>query len=76
MLDVPEGEAAYTLKEFAKQAEVEIVFNPQSVYGVRTNSVVGGYDPYSALRIMLSETNLIVDYDEETGAYGIMRNDI
>ena len=75
-LNIPEGEAAYTLKEFANQAEVEIMFNPQIVYGVRTNAVNGKYYPHLALRIMLSETSLTVNYDKETGAYGIMRNDL
>ncbi len=59
-------EAAYTLKEFANQAEVEIMFNPQIVYGVRTNAVNGKYYPHLALRIMLSETSLTVNYDKET----------
>ena len=76
VLNIPEGEAAYTLKEFAKQAEVEIMFNPQSVYGVKTNAVIGKYYPHSALRIMLADTNLTIDYDEGNGAYGIMRNEL
>ena len=76
VLNIQEGEATYTLKEFAKQAEVEIMFNPQSVYGVKTNAVVGNYYPHSALRIMLAETSLTIDYDEETGTYGIMHNEL
>ena len=76
VLNIPEGEANYTLKEFAKQAEVEIMFNPQSVYGVKTNAVIGKYYPHSALRIMLADTNLTIDYDEGNGAYGIMRNEL
>lgn len=75
VLNVPEGQATRTLMEFAKQAEVEIMFNPQSVDGVKTNAVVGEYNPYSALRIMLEGTALAVDFDEETGAYGVMRNE-
>ena len=76
ILNIPEGEATYTLKEFANQAEVEIMYNPQSVQGVKTNSVVGEYYPQSALRIMLEDTVLTIDYDEETGAYGVMRNEL
>ena len=75
-LNIPEGDAAYTLKEFARQAEVEIIYNPQSVYGVKTNTVIGKYYPQSALRVMLSGTILTIDYDEETGAYGVMRNEL
>ena len=73
LLNIPEGAATHTLKEFAKQAEVEIMFNPQSVDGVKTNAVVGEYIPHSALRIMLEGTDLTMDYDEATGAYGVMR---
>ena len=76
VLNIPEGEATHTLMEFAKQAEVEIMFNPQSVSGVKTNAVVGEYNPHSALRIMLEGTVLTIDYDEETGAYGVMRNEL
>lgn len=52
------------------------MFNPQSVDGVKTNTVVGEFYPHSALRIMLEGTALIIDYDEETGAYGVMRNEL
>ena len=76
VLNIREGEATHTLKEFAKQAEVEILFNPQAVYGVKTNAVVGEYYPHSALRIMLADTILKIDYDEETGAYGVMRDEL
>ena len=72
-LDIPAGFATQTLKEFARQAKVEIIFDPQSVYGVRTHSVNGDYDPQSALRIMLEDTPLSVDFDDESGAYAIIR---
>ena len=39
-LNVDAGYASYTLKEFAKQAGVEIIFDPQSVYGVKLMIVV------------------------------------
>lgn len=55
---------------------MEILFNPQAVYGVKTNAVVGEYYPHSALRIMLADTILKIDYDEETGAYGVMRDEL
>ncbi len=76
VLNIPGGEASHTLKEFAKQAEVEIMFNPNTVYGVRTNTVIGEYYPQSALRIMLKNTVLTIDFDEETGAYGVMRDEL
>ena len=72
-LNIPEGFATNTLKEFARQANVEIIFDPQSVHGVKTNAVNGDHDPQSALRIMLKDTPLTVDFDTETGAYAIIR---
>ena len=72
-LNIPEGFATITLKEFARQAEVEIIFDAQSVYGVQTNAVNGNHDPQSALRIMLKDTPLRVDFDDESGAYAVIR---
>lgn len=72
-LDIPAGFATATLKEFARQADVEIIFDSRSVYGVKTHAVSGNLNPQSALRIMLKNTPLVVDYDEETGAYAIVR---
>ena len=75
-LDIPEGFASHTLKEFAKQANVEIVFNPPSVSEVRTNPVVGKMTPRAALELMLSGTPLVFERDPETGAYAVTSNRI
>lgn len=72
-LNISAGLATHTLKEFARQARVEIIFDPQSVSGIRTKEIRGDYDPQSALRIMLEGTPLSVDFDDETGAYAIIR---
>lgn len=72
-LNIPSGFATSTLKEFARQAKVEIIFDPQSVYGVKTNEVHGEHDPESALRVMLKGTPLSVDFDQATGAYAVIR---
>ncbi len=72
-IDISEGFAAATLKEFARQTEVEIVFDLRSVYGVKTNAVNGEYDPDSALRMMLDGTPLGVDFENESGAYAVFR---
>jgi hypothetical protein len=73
LLDIPEGFATDTLKEFAKQAEVEIIFDPQTVYGVKTHAVNGEHDPRFALQIMLKDTPLNVDFDDVSGAYAVIR---
>ena len=75
-LDIPEGFATHTLKTFARQTNVEILFDLQSVYGVKTNAVKGEYDPGSALRMMLEDTPLGVDFENETGAYAVFRKEL
>ncbi len=70
-LNIPEGLASHTLKEFAKQANVEIVFNTPSVTDIRTNAVTGKMVPQAALELMLSGTSLIYGRDPETGAYAV-----
>ncbi len=75
MLDIPEGNAAKTLKEFARQSEVEILYDLQGVSGVSTNAVSGRYEPEVALRIMIDDTPLGLDYERETGAYAVFRKD-
>lgn len=74
-IDIPEGFATTTLKEFAHQTNVEILFDRQSVYGVTTNPVKGKYDPPAALRIMLEDTPLALDIENESGAYAVFRKD-
>jgi hypothetical protein len=75
-LDIPEGYATTTLKEFARQSNVELIFDRQSVYGVKTNAVQGKYDPGSALRMMLKDTPLEVDLEKESGAYAVFRKQL
>lgn len=75
-LDIPEGQATSTLKEFARQTDVEILFDLQIVYGVKTNAVKGKYEPDSALRMMLQDTPLGVDFENESGAYAVFRKEI
>jgi hypothetical protein len=75
-LDIPEGLARNTLKEFARQTNAEILFDLQNVYGVRTKAVKGEYEPGSALRLMLEDTPLGVDFENETGAYAVFRKEL
>lgn len=69
--DIPQGRATQTLRVFAKQANVEILFDLSSVEGVETNPVKGLIEPGAALRMMLEGTPLGVDYEHETGAYAV-----
>ncbi len=75
-LNIPEGSAENTLREFAHQTNVEILYDRQSVYGEKTNPVKGKYDPAAALGIMLEDTPLGVDIESETGAYAVFRKEL
>jgi len=75
-LDIPEGSASATLKEFARQAEVEILFDLQIVYGVKTKAVQGEYQRDIALRMMLEDTPLDANFEKDSGAYAVFRKEI
>lgn len=69
--DIPSGRAANSLKLFAKQANVEIIFNSPSVDGIVTGAVYGRMTPRAALVKMLDDTDLSFEEDTETGAYAV-----
>jgi iron complex outermembrane recepter protein len=71
--DVPAGDAAQTLKQFATQAGREIVFAPGTVGGVQTNAVRGSLVPQDALDQMLARTGLAASQDTKTGAFAVRR---
>ncbi|MDO8543068.1 MAG: hypothetical protein Q7S40_21695 [Opitutaceae bacterium] len=71
--DLPAGDAAQTLKQFALQARGEILFPAESVAGVLTRPVAGSYSPREAVDRMLAGTPLIVVEDARTGAFMITR---
>jgi hypothetical protein len=70
--DISGGSADMTLKEFAKQADVEVVFDPRSVKAIITNPVSGEFSPREALELMLEGTDLRVQKDSTTGAIAII----
>ncbi len=71
--DIPAGDAAQTLKQFAAQAGREIVFAPAAVAGVKTPAVNGRLTPNAALDLLLSDTGLIAREDEKTGAFSVRK---
>ncbi|MCH6257544.1 TonB-dependent receptor [Puniceicoccaceae bacterium K14] len=73
LFDLEAGQAAKTLKHFAKQADVAIVFDSRSAKDVRTESVAGFMTPREALSRMLVKTYLVFDQDDETGAFAVNR---
>ncbi len=71
--DVPAGDAAQTLKQFAAQAGREIVFSPAAVAGVRTPAVQGDLTTTQALDAMLSGSDLSATVDAKTGAIAVRK---
>jgi outer membrane receptor protein involved in Fe transport len=55
---VPAGDAARTLNEFSRQANLQLLFDYNVVQGRLTQAVEGWYEPRDALRRMLGETGL------------------
>lgn len=71
--DLPAGDAAQTLKQFAQQAKREILFPVQPVGGVRTNAVTGELTVGEALDRLLAGTELSAVEDAKTGAIVVKR---
>ena len=71
--DVPAGEAAETLKQFAAQAGREIMFPAEPVAGVRTRAVAGSFTAPAALDRMIAGTGLVIVEDPHTGALMVTR---
>ena len=76
IFDLDEGDAKLTLKQFAKQAQIGILFNPPSISGVQTNEVVGKFTTRVALGRMLENTPLVFKEDLETGAFAVTRSEV
>lgn len=74
--DLDAGDATQTLKEFAKQSRLSIVFDPQGVKGVQTQEVVGMLLAKDALERMLESTSLVFNEDLETGAFAVTRSEV
>jgi len=65
------GEAITTLREFARQADTEIIYSSAQVSGIKTPAVSGEFLPRAALDRLLEGSGLIVILDEKSGAFVI-----
>src|SRR5689334_21744808 len=72
--DVPAGDAANALKQFAQQAGQQVVFPAQDVKGVKTAAVKGDYTFKQALDAMLVGTGLVAAFDEKSGTFAVSRD--
>jgi iron complex outermembrane recepter protein len=71
--DIPPGDARPMLKQFASQANKEILFDVENVSGIKTRAVRGTMTPQQALDQMLADTGLVAGKDVKTGAFAIRR---
>lgn len=71
--DLPSGDAAATLTQFAGASGQQIIFMMDKVKGERTNAVAGHYAAREALDRMLAGTALTAARDPATGAFVVSR---
>jgi outer membrane receptor protein involved in Fe transport len=67
--NLPSGDAATTLNQFAGASGQQIIFMMEKVKGERTNAVAGDYAAREALDRMLAGTGLSAARDPATGAF-------
>jgi TonB-dependent receptor len=68
---IPAGEANATLKVFAKQSKVELLYSTSDIAGVMTNAVDGSLTSHEALSLMLKGTDLEAADVTRSGAIAI-----
>ncbi len=71
--DVPAGPARETLKQFAAQAQREILFAADAVGDVRTAEVRGQHSVRAALRLLFAGTPLVATEEGPSGALMVRR---
>lgn len=62
-LDLPAGELGAALKALASQLDVELVYQPEAIRGVRTEGVKGSYSAEQAVELLLKGTSLELRMD-------------
>lgn len=71
--DISAGDAFTTLRLFSVQSGEQLIYQADSIDGVRTDAVRGQYTSREALGRMLVRTALAVTQDAQTGALAITR---
>ncbi len=69
--DIPAGDAASALRQFAAQSGEQLLFSPDDVGGIETFAVRGDFPSLGALAVMLARTPLQARQDELTKAISI-----
>lgn len=71
--DISAGDALTTLRQFAVQSGEQLIYQADTLEGVRTDAVQGRYTAREALGRMLVRTTLAVTQDATTGTLAITR---
>ena len=72
--DLPGDTAAKTLRQFANQSGLDVVFATEATANVQTNPVKGNFAPREAINRLLAGTGLIAEQNPRTGALTILRS--
>ena len=71
---VEEGEAIKTLREAARQANVEFILPAEMVRGIETRAIEGKFTPLNAFNRMLDGTPFVAFRHRKSGIYGIRKH--
>jgi hypothetical protein len=71
---VEEGLAVNTLREAARQADVEFIFSSDLVGGLKTPALKGKYRPSEAFELMLADSPFRVVQHRDSGVYSIQKS--
>lgn len=72
--NIPAEAAEKSLKQFASQSGVEVLFSTQAADGIRTNAIRGEFVPTDAVRKILAGTPLYLVSDDKNGVLRIVRS--
>lgn len=70
--DLPAAPAVKTLRQFADQSGVDVVFSTEATARVQTNAVRGSFEPAEAINLLLKGTGLIAERNVRTGAFTVL----
>ncbi len=71
--NLPTGDAAVALRQFAETSGKEVLFAAETVRGVRTPALRGDFTPQEAMAALLAGTGLVAMPDAKTGALAVRR---
>ena len=71
--DLPADDAEISLRRFAAQSGLEVLFSRASTVGVRTRALRGDHSSFDAITLLLAGTRLVASQDAATGAIVVSR---